>query len=155
MCAARCRTERRRPGRLLGWTTSSVQNGCSGVRVQDHVFCVEWTLWSEGAGPRLLCRVDALECGCRKQGRDRAQHVRTVGYVPSLVRAFLGKCSQRFAVLPGGSCSRLATQVLKHLYCCSVVKLYLPLCDPMDCSTPGFPILHCLPEFAQTCPLSR
>ena len=21
---------------------------------------------------------------------------------------------------------------------------------PMDCSTPGFPVLHCLPEFAQT-----
>ena len=24
------------------------------------------------------------------------------------------------------------------------------LCSPMDCSTPGFPILHCLLEFAQT-----
>ena len=24
----------------------------------------------------------------------------------------------------------------------------------MDCSTPGFPVLHHLPEFAQTCPLS-
>ena len=24
------------------------------------------------------------------------------------------------------------------------------LCDPMDCSTPGFPDLHCLSEFAQT-----
>ena len=23
-------------------------------------------------------------------------------------------------------------------------------CDPMDCSTPGFPVLHRLPEFAQT-----
>ena len=23
-------------------------------------------------------------------------------------------------------------------------------CDPVDCSTPGFPDLHCLPEFAQT-----
>ena len=22
--------------------------------------------------------------------------------------------------------------------------------DPMDCSTPGFPVLHSLPEFAQT-----
>ena len=34
--------------------------------------------------------------------------------------------------------------------CCSVAKLCLTLCDPMDCSTPGFPILHHLPEFAQT-----
>ena len=24
------------------------------------------------------------------------------------------------------------------------------LCNPMDCSTPGFPVLHHLPEFAQT-----
>ena len=23
-------------------------------------------------------------------------------------------------------------------------------CHPMDCSTPGFPVLHCFPEFAQT-----
>ena len=24
------------------------------------------------------------------------------------------------------------------------------LCDPMDCSMPGFPVFHYLPEFAQT-----
>ena len=34
--------------------------------------------------------------------------------------------------------------------CCSVAKLCLILCDPMDCSTPGFPVLYHLPEFAQT-----
>ena len=33
--------------------------------------------------------------------------------------------------------------------CCSVTKSHLALCDPMDCSTPGFPVLHCLLEFAQ------
>ena len=27
---------------------------------------------------------------------------------------------------------------------------YVRLCDPMDCSTPGFCVLHCLLEFAQT-----
>ena len=26
----------------------------------------------------------------------------------------------------------------------------MSLCNPMDCSMPGFPVLHCLPEFAQT-----
>ena len=34
--------------------------------------------------------------------------------------------------------------------CCSVTQLCLTLCEPMDCSTPGFPVLHHLPEFAQT-----
>ena len=34
--------------------------------------------------------------------------------------------------------------------CCSVALLCLTLCDPMDCSSPGFPVLHHLPEVAQT-----
>ena len=34
--------------------------------------------------------------------------------------------------------------------CCSVAKSCLTLCDPMDRSTPGFPVLHYLLEFAQT-----
>ena len=34
-------------------------------------------------------------------------------------------------------------------YCCSVIKSCLTLCDPMDCSIPGFPVSHHLPEFAQ------
>ena len=29
------------------------------------------------------------------------------------------------------------------------------LCDPMNRSTPGLPVHHQLPEFTQTCPLSR
>ena len=32
----------------------------------------------------------------------------------------------------------------------SVVQSRLTLCDPMDCSTPGFPVHHQLLEFTQT-----
>ena len=32
----------------------------------------------------------------------------------------------------------------------SVAQSCLTLCDPMDCSTPGLPVHHQLPEFAQT-----
>ena len=32
--------------------------------------------------------------------------------------------------------------------CCSV-KSWLTLCEPIDCSIPGFPVPHYLPEFAQ------
>ena len=32
----------------------------------------------------------------------------------------------------------------------SVAKSYLTLCDPMDCSTPGFPVHHQLLELMQT-----
>ena len=33
---------------------------------------------------------------------------------------------------------------------CSVPNSCPILCNPMDCSTLGFPVIHCLPEFAQT-----
>ena len=32
----------------------------------------------------------------------------------------------------------------------SVAQLCLTLCDPMDCSLPGFPVYHQLPELVQT-----
>ena len=34
--------------------------------------------------------------------------------------------------------------------CCSVTQSCLTLCDPLDCSMPGFPVLHDLLEPAQT-----
>ena len=35
------------------------------------------------------------------------------------------------------------------LFCCSVAQACLTLCSPMDCSTPGLPVPHHLPKFAQ------
>ena len=35
-------------------------------------------------------------------------------------------------------------------FCCSATQSYPTLCNPMAFSMPGFPILHYLPEFAQT-----
>ena len=43
-----------------------------------------------------------------------------------------------------------ATKTTFTTVCCySVAKLCPTLCDPMNCSTPGFPVLHYLLEFAQ------
>ena len=39
---------------------------------------------------------------------------------------------------------------LFHWSCCSVSKSCPALCDLTDCSTPGFPVLHCFLEFVQT-----
>ena len=50
---------------------------------------------------------------------------------------------------------QLKTTVRNHLtlvriYCwCSVTESCLAVCHPMDWSMQGFPVLHCLPEFAQ------
>ena len=45
---------------------------------------------------------------------------------------------------------RAHVYVEKSICRCLVVELYLTLRNPMDCSTPGFLVLHPLPEFAQT-----
>ena len=41
---------------------------------------------------------------------------------------------------------------IHKVVCCmrSVTKLCLTLCNPVDCSTPGFPVLHYILELAQT-----
>ena len=41
--------------------------------------------------------------------------------------------------------------VLSNFCCCLVTESHPTLCNPMDCSMPGFPVLHYLPDFAQTC----
>ena len=38
---------------------------------------------------------------------------------------------------------------VEWICCFSVTKSHPTLCDPMNCSPPGFPVLHYLPEFAQ------
>ena len=39
---------------------------------------------------------------------------------------------------------------IQKSFCYSAAQSCPPLCDPMDCSTPGFPVLHHLLELAQT-----
>ena len=41
-------------------------------------------------------------------------------------------------------------KILPHYRICPVAQLCLLLCDPMDCSMPSIPVLHHLPELAQT-----
>ena len=53
----------------------------------------------------------------------------------------LGHCSLSYPSLLGFSI---------QVQFSSVAQSYPTLCDPMDCSTPGFPEPHQLPELAQT-----
>ena len=41
-------------------------------------------------------------------------------------------------------------QLVRWRCWCSVVQSCLTVCEPMDCSTPGYSVLHHLPELAQT-----
>ena len=47
------------------------------------------------------------------------------------------------------SCMLSVSIRLEYYLCCCLLSC-VQLWDPVDCRTPGFPVLHCLPEFAQT-----
>ena len=46
-------------------------------------------------------------------------------------------------------CPNLLPCQKDYCCCCSVAKSCTTICGPMDCSIPGFPVLHYVPEFAQ------
>ena len=48
--------------------------------------------------------------------------------------------------------NRIVRYVASYIwsFICSVAQSCLIICNPMDCIMPGFPVLHCRPEFAQT-----
>ena len=65
----------------------------------------------------------------------------------------VGDDGQRFALLSAffyASKESSQYQELARIFVGVQSRSCVLLCDPMDCSTPGFPILHYLPEFAQT-----
>ena len=64
-------------------------------------------------------------------------------------------CAKRFRTWgnirkPSGSKMKVLTVVKAPHQFSSVAQSCLTLGDPMDCSTPGLPVLHHLPELAQT-----
>ena len=58
--------------------------------------------------------------------------------------------TQNFSLPLLPSVCPVPTLTLPHFCCCLVTKLSLTLCSPVDCSVPGFPVLHYLLKFAQT-----
>ena len=53
-------------------------------------------------------------------------------------------------IVPGYVCKHTVCLLLVLLIMCSVTQSCLTLCNPMDCSMPGFSVLHHLLELAQT-----
>ena len=51
--------------------------------------------------------------------------------------------------------SMMLAVALSSVQFSSVAQSCPTLCDLMNCSTPGLPVHHQLPEFTQTCPLSQ
>ena len=87
--------------------------------------------------------------GCQSWTIKKAEHRR--------IDAFEVLCWRRLLRVPW-TARRFNQSILKEIspgcslevQFSSVAQSCLTLCDPMNCSTPGLPVHHQLPEFAQT-----
>ena len=71
-------------------------------------------------------------------------------YMVLAVEAYYEKIGQISINYPENNCIWLQRPDWGTAVGCLVTQLFSTLCGPMDCSTPGFLVLHHLPEFAQT-----
>ena len=78
-------------------------------------------------------------------GREGRNHEEVGAEVVKLSRAAPGPSREHF---PGENPTFCLEWVINQFS--SVAQLRLTLCNPMDCSMPGFPVYHQLPELAQT-----
>ena len=113
----------------------------------DSLRCYIYELAAQTARtPSVETRPVHTACGCA------CSHARSLGlpcfsvqegdYIDSsLALWLLGRFGHRVVV--GGG------EVKVGCCYCSVSKLCMTFCDPMDCSTSGFPVLHYLLGFAQ------
>ena len=80
------------------------------------------------------------------RGVQRARHNRTcmhiLSYIPIYDTSDMSICSY--------SCMCLLVEKITNICCYSITKSCPTLCDPMDCSMSGFPVIQHLPEFSQT-----
>ena len=106
---------------------------------------VQWPRWKRGGHS---CGETVFPLSSREQS-GRHLEVCWLGLLGPGGRHPAGVCSPIHWVWVRGDLY-VTFQMCELFHSCSVVKSCLTFCDPMDCSTPGFSVLHHLLEFAQT-----
>ena len=117
-------TFKRRRGLCLGWRTQ--MGGFNDISPYKNLLSCTFALWLPSAGKESACNVGDL------------------GSIPGLGRS-PGE-GKGYPLQYSGLENSMDSIVLFT----SVAQSCLNLCNPMDCSTPGLPVLHQLLEFIQT-----
>ena len=89
-------------------------------------------------------------CCCLYALQSLEMHVHCNKWHQSNINVQRPLCSKSIPDLVNKCSSKVGVQYLLLYCCCSVTKSCLTFCDPMNCSMPGFPVLHYPPELAQT-----
>ena len=95
-----------------------------------------------------------------KNSESEANNISLVFIMPTISRCHVqgnlqGKrvrfpSSQSLPLEQGAHCCMSSTQNWHSVQFSTVAQSCPTLCDPMNCSTPGLPVHHQLPEFTQT-----
>ena len=113
--------------------------------IQDW-FPLGWTGWSSLL-PKGLSRVFSNTTIQKHQffGAQPSSRYNSIQTFVGKVMSLLFNTLSRFVIafLPRSKC-------LPVFAVCSVTHSHLTLCNPMDCSTPGFPVHHQLRKLTQT-----
>ena len=97
---------------------------------------------------RSLLSQFRVVCDLRSELELLSFHAR---YSDDTVTRLVDLCLTAMIVNSEFSWLLVSPYLLRFICCCpSVAKLCLTLYNPVDCSTPGFPVLYHLLEFAQT-----
>ena len=131
--------------------------------------CSPWGRWGSGTTERLhfhfsLSRIGEgngipLQCSCLENPRDGGAWwaaVYRIAQSQTRLKWLSSSSSPKLVINEIFTKGWMKNQTVIYPYnwtlccCCSVMQSCSTLCEPMDCSTPGCPVLHHLPELAQT-----
>ena len=124
-----------------------------------HIFTIPFLEWRASLAAQMLKNLPAmLEIQVWSLGWEDPLEKRTAAHSSILAWRIPwteepgGLQSMGLQRVRHNSLTELFGNEARHIWicCCSVAQSGLTLCDPMDCSTLGFPVLHHLPELAQT-----
>ena len=131
------RPHRRQPTRLLcPWDSLGKNTGVGYCALLQGIFS------TQGSSPHLLHLLHWQEGSLplAPPGKLKCPHIYFQRKVPTWAPPRIGRTLR----------SSLENCPFSSVQFSSVAQLCLTLCDPMNCSTPGFPVHHQLPEFTQT-----
>ena len=90
----------------------------------------------------------SLVAACRIQFSDQGSNLGSLHWNQGVLNTGLPGKSLKFLLFYPPSSS--IAEVARSGQFSSIAQSRLTLCNPMDCSTPGLPVHHQLPEFTQT-----
>ena len=120
--------------------------------------------WKRAWGYRQILRKGQCKGGSRAEGEPKKHWAKSISNLPSMETWEIAKVSDACGHTKEGildsskpnskshswnSSRRTCAHIPRHFCFCSVAQSCPTLWNPMDCNTPGFPVLHYLLEIAQ------